>query len=318
MDANKDELKIGIVGLSEGNGHPYSWSAIINGDYDDALMADCGFPVIPQYLAANRETLGIDGARVSHIYCPERSVAEHVAKASHVATVVDNIEDFIGQVDAVILARDDPETHRPHAEPLLEANLPLFIDKPLCYSREDLHWFTDRQAAGAFVMSCSSFRYCPTVQGQRPGLASLGEPLLATTVGVKSWRTYGIHYLERMFALLGDPVCRRVRHVSEAEGFDVVYLEFDGGLRATAHVFKQIAPAMTLEVFGTDGHLIMPPPGSYRGFKTALEEAVRSFRAGVPRLEFRRTFNVVSALIGARESLEAGGQTIELESNPCT
>ena len=24
-------LRIGVIGLSEGNGHPYSWSAIING-----------------------------------------------------------------------------------------------------------------------------------------------------------------------------------------------------------------------------------------------------------------------------------------------
>ena len=24
-------LKLGIIGLSEGNGHPYSWSAIFNG-----------------------------------------------------------------------------------------------------------------------------------------------------------------------------------------------------------------------------------------------------------------------------------------------
>ena len=25
------ELKIGIIGSSDGNGHPYSWSAIFNG-----------------------------------------------------------------------------------------------------------------------------------------------------------------------------------------------------------------------------------------------------------------------------------------------
>jgi predicted dehydrogenase len=307
-------IRIGMIGLSEGNGHPYSWSTIINGDYDPKTMQDCGFPVIPEYLAANRDTLGIDGARVTHIWCQDRSVAEHVAMASHIENVVDRIEDFIGQVDAVILARDDPERHRPQAEPIIDAGLPIFIDKPLCYSRDDLEWFTTRQAEGKFVMSCSSLRYCPTVQGLRPGIGKLGELLLATTVGVKSWRTYGIHYLERMFSLLGDPICRRVRHVSEDEGSDVVYMEFDGGLRATAHVFQEIAPAITLDVFGREGHLAMPAPGSYRGFKTTLEEAVRSFHAGEPRLEFWRTFNVVSALIGARESLDAGGTTIELET----
>ena len=30
-------LKLGVIGLSEGNGHPYSWSAIFNG-YDSVEM----------------------------------------------------------------------------------------------------------------------------------------------------------------------------------------------------------------------------------------------------------------------------------------
>ena len=43
------ELRIGILGMTEGNGHPYSWSAMING-YDRDEMETCGFPVIPRYL----------------------------------------------------------------------------------------------------------------------------------------------------------------------------------------------------------------------------------------------------------------------------
>ena len=49
-------LKLGIIGLSEGNGHPYSWSSIINGGFDEATMADCGYAGIPIYLTANKDT----------------------------------------------------------------------------------------------------------------------------------------------------------------------------------------------------------------------------------------------------------------------
>ena len=35
--------------MSEGNGHPYSWSAIFNG-YNRDEMKNCIFPVIPEYL----------------------------------------------------------------------------------------------------------------------------------------------------------------------------------------------------------------------------------------------------------------------------
>src|SRR5690554_2257137 len=42
-------IRLGVIGLSDGNGHPYSWSAIVNG-YDPVAMQACEFPVIPEYL----------------------------------------------------------------------------------------------------------------------------------------------------------------------------------------------------------------------------------------------------------------------------
>ena len=48
-----NNIKLAMVGMVEGNGHPYSWTAIINGQYNAEVMADCGYPVIPHY--ADRE-----------------------------------------------------------------------------------------------------------------------------------------------------------------------------------------------------------------------------------------------------------------------
>ena len=42
-------MKLGIIGISEGNGHPYSWSAIING-YNKKKMEECKYESIPSYL----------------------------------------------------------------------------------------------------------------------------------------------------------------------------------------------------------------------------------------------------------------------------
>jgi hypothetical protein len=104
-------LKLGVIGMSEGNGHPYSWSSIVNGQYNEKEMANCGYAGIPVYLAANRDTLGIEGAKVTCVWAQERKIAEHIAKASLIDTVVDRLEDMIGKVDAVMLTRDDPENH---------------------------------------------------------------------------------------------------------------------------------------------------------------------------------------------------------------
>lgn len=45
-------LKLAFLGMNEGNGHAFSWSAIINGRYDPEKMKECGYPVIYEYLSA--------------------------------------------------------------------------------------------------------------------------------------------------------------------------------------------------------------------------------------------------------------------------
>ncbi|MBN2450829.1 MAG: Gfo/Idh/MocA family oxidoreductase [Lentisphaeria bacterium] len=303
-------LKLGIVGLSEGNGHPYSWSAIINGDYDEALMEECGYPVIPAYLRANRDTLGIDGARVTHVWTQDRALSERVARTSGIAQVCTGLEDMIGEVDAVLLARDDPENHVAMARPFVEAGMPLFVDKPLAFCREDLSWFEERVAEGRFLMSCSALRYSAGVQGGRVDLPAVGDIRLVVAVGAKDLRKYAIHTLEGMFALLGDPQAVAVRHVGRP-GRDVLLIDFADGSSATVHVFEGITGA-DLSVYGSKGVLRVNHGGTYPAFRACLVEAIRSFEAGRPRLDFDRTRNVIHALIGARESLERDGVPVRL------
>ncbi len=60
--------RLGIIGLSPGNGHPYSWTAIFNG-YNKEKPAQCPFPVIPEYLGQqDPKTMGIEEAYVTHIW----------------------------------------------------------------------------------------------------------------------------------------------------------------------------------------------------------------------------------------------------------
>lgn len=308
-------LKLGIIGLSEGNGHPYSWSAIINGAYDMAYLKDCGYPTIPAYLSANQDTLGIDFARVTHIWTQDRALSEHVAKASGVETVVDRMEDLIGQVDAVLLARDDPEHHAAMARPFVEAGVPLFIDKPLAFAREDLDWFTGQVLDGKFIMSSSALRYSAGVQTHRQAVPELGELQLAVAVGPKDLRKYAVHYLEGMLSLLGDPKVAAVRHISGRSGQDVLHLEFENGMQGVVGVFKKIKRG-DLTVHGSEGSLNVSHGGSYISFRNHLVEVVHAFRAGAPRLPFEKTWNVIATLCAARESLEDGGKRIETGTFP--
>ena len=42
-------MKLGIIGQSQGNGHPYSWSAILNG-FKKKYLENVPYPLIKKYL----------------------------------------------------------------------------------------------------------------------------------------------------------------------------------------------------------------------------------------------------------------------------
>ena len=131
MKIDKPEIRLAMLGMIEGNGHPYSWSAIVNG-YNPAEMAKCPFPVIPQYLAeVPLNTMRILGARVTHVWTDNPEDAPKVAAASKIENVVGRPEDVIGKVDAVVVGTDDGHEHVRRVKAFFEAGLPVFVDKPL-------------------------------------------------------------------------------------------------------------------------------------------------------------------------------------------
>jgi len=225
--------------------------------------------------------------------------------------VVDNAAEMIGQVDAVILARDDPESHVSMAKPFLDDDIPIFIDKPLAINAEDLSYFSRQNTKGKLIMSCSSMRYSIECRSAKTDLASLGKIELVTVVGKKDWVKYGVHMLEALFALLDDPPASSVQHVSEP-GKDIVLVTFENGLLATVHLFMDIAPVFQLSLYGHDGWRLVEIRDSYSMFKATINEFIRSVREGTARLPFERTVNIIRTLIGAKASLENGGKTVHL------
>lgn len=304
-------LKLGIIGMSEGNGHPYSWSAIINGDFNRKEMDDCGFAGIPIYLEANCDTLGINDAQVTHVWTQDKNLSTHIAKASNIENVVDSMEDMIEEVDGVLLTRDDPENHVAMAQPFLDANVPVFIDKPLAISTKDLAYFSEQNKKGKLFMSSSSMRYSSECRAVKTELASLGKIELATVVGKKDWVKYGVHMLEALFALLDDPKVVSVQHVGES-GKDIVLINFDNGLQATVHLFMNISGTFQLTLFGNDGWRLVDIKNSYSMFKENINEFVRSVREGKSRIPFEKTENIIRTLIAANESLKLNGKKIYL------
>lgn len=298
--------------MSAGNAHPYSWSAIINGKYDGEAISRVGYPAVAAYLNANRDTLGLPDARVTHVWTQDAGISKSIAASSAIDHVVQNATDMIGQVDAVILARDDAEFHREMAAPFIAAGIPIFIDKPLAITQSDLHWFEEQHEAGKLIMSCSSMRYANECRIVKQELASLGRLELVTAVGKKDWLKYGVHMIEAMFAVLDDPRVATVQYAGE-KGKDVVHIVFENGLPATIHLFMDISGTFQLTFFGQQAWRMADIKNSYSMFRDNMIVFLRSVQEGKSKLDFYTTKNIIQTVIAAEESRLAGGKIIHLK-----
>ncbi|MCG8311392.1 MAG: Gfo/Idh/MocA family oxidoreductase [Cytophagales bacterium] len=306
-------IRIGIIGMSPGNAHPYSWSAIINGSFDGDEISKVGYPAVSHYLQANSDTLGISNARVTHVWTQEHAISESIARSSNIEHVVSNLEDMIGQVEAVILSRDDPENHVAMAKPFIDAGIPIFIDKPLAISLGDLAYFSEECAKGKLIISCSSMRYANECRIVKQELAQLGKLELVVAVGKKDWVKYGVHLLEALFALLDDPRPVSVKHIGTT-GKDIVHLEFENEIRAVLNLFGDIVPTFQISLFGRQGWRLIDIKNSYSMFRDNIIEFIRSVEENRSRLSFDKTENIIRTLIGAQASLEHGGKAVDLQS----
>ena len=131
----------GIIGVSEGNGHPFSYGSIING-YSPGRTGGIRMAGHLRICSATA-CVGIwTGGLDDHARMDSGSgIHEEVVCCLSHSPRRSDYREFLGKVDAVIIARDDYETHFEMAQPFLEAGLPVFVDKPLSLEVSELRAF---------------------------------------------------------------------------------------------------------------------------------------------------------------------------------
>lgn len=272
------DLRLGILGMSEGNGHPYSWSAIFNG-YDPQAMAKCPFPVIPDYLS--RQTFpqdSISNARVTHIWTQSRLVSEHIAAASLIDHVVDDYRAMIGHVDAVLLARDDAENHLEMSRPFLQAGLPIFIDKPIALSRDTLASILALEQFPGQVFSCSAMRYARELQVTDADRAQIGPVRAIYATTPKKWGTYAVHIIEPVLLALGDQ--GDIEQVTPMTSGDttIVTVRWSSGAMATFAALGSVTAQIQIMLYGLHSSKTLTFSDTFPAFRASLAAFVDSVR----------------------------------------
>ncbi len=309
---SSSEIRLAMLGMIEGNGHPYSWSAIING-YNPEKMATGPYPVIAQYLGKQPlESVRIPGARVTHIWTDNPQEAPIVAAASKIENVVARPEDIIGKVDAVIIATDDGNDHVRRAAPFIAAGLPVFVDKPMAINLPDLKQFVRWQKSGATILSTSGMRYMPEMKQLRERAAEIGDLRWLSSFTCKSWERYGIHALEAVYPQVG-PGFTAVQ-TNHQSGSDVIHLSHQSGVQITIAAINDAYGSFgQVHVYGTKGALALKLSDTYTAFREQLLGFISLIQTKTSPVPFEQTVELMAIIIAGIRSREQNGRVVNLK-----
>ncbi len=310
---NPDAIRLAMLGMVDGNGHPYSWSAIINGKYDPSAIAQGGYPQINTYLDVQpRTALGIPGVRVTHVHCNNPADAERVSRAASIPQVVKRPEDVIGEVDAVVIATDIGHEHVARARPFIEAGLPVFIDKPLTDRADHLRQFIEWQRAGHACLSTSCLRYAREYADARKQLTALGDLRLITMSMSKTWERYGIHAMEGVYPFLPAGGWESVTNTGTSKA-NIVHVRHRCGVDVVLAVIADLYGAFGhLALYGAKGSQQAAFRDTFYAFKTQSEVFVEYLRTGQLPFPFEETVELMKIIIAGIRSREEGGRTVRL------
>ena len=290
------EIPVAVLGLTEGNGHPFSFAAIING-YDDAGLAAAGWDGIYQYVRRRDPSeLGLPPLRVTHAWTQDAAATARLCAACRIEHAATDREALVDQVEAVIIARDDHRNHWQYARPFLERGLPVFLDKPLSLDPAELALFRPYLEQGK-LMTGSGLRFAKELDEPRADLAGYGRLALVRGSVVLDWERYGVHMVEGILGLLPSrPVAvsaHRCEHASLA-------IEMDDGTLVLIDALGTVPKTFHIDLFGSDRNSSHEIADNFSMFRRMLWHFAQMVQTGKPPIAPERTLDVMRVLIAGR------------------
>ena len=230
--------------------------------------------------------------------------------------IVDGIEELCAQVDGVMLMSVDGRVHLEQIRPVITAKKPVYIDKPIAGSLEDvIEIFRLAQEAKVPCWSSSSLRYCPGIIGMR------NNPQVGQVLGCDVFSPcyleehhpdlywYGVHGVEILYTIMG-PGCEKVQRVQTKDTEFVTGLWSEGrigtfrGLRSGSKDYGAL-------VYGTKG---IVPSGRFTGYGPLVEEVVKFFQRGETPIPPEETIEIFAFMTAADESKAKGGAAVSIKA----
>ncbi len=292
-------MRVGIIGLSDGNGHPFSFSAIING-YSEEGFANSGWPVIHKYLRErSADEFGVGNFKVTHAWTQDPILTAKLCLSSNIPVAVDDPSEMLESVDAVIVARDDWRSHYDFAKQFLDAGLPVFIDKPLSLDVEELKYFAPYLNSGK-LMSCSGLRFAKELDQ----LGDVGSLRCIHGTVILGWERYGVHLLDAVFSKINARPIAVSRNIAHHESFTLL---MDDGSVFTVNAIGEGAKTFHLDFFGERGHFHVDMHDNFSAFRNTLKSFYKMCSQGFPTIEPHETILIMQTLMAGLAAIPGEG-----------
>jgi len=256
----------------------------------------------------------VGGVQVTHVWGETAQYAQAAAAAGQIPHIVHTPEELIGQVDAVVVDHRHGAEHLPAAWPLLEAKIPLFIDKPFCYRLAEGQRFLARaEELGVPVCSFSTLPKQASYRAFGQRMRPLGAIQAVVSTGpcdIKSqWGGvffYGIHQVDMVLRLRGADI--RWAEIHRGAGANhTATLTYRDGCVATLNLVGGAAPGFHLSAIGEKGRIDEPISFDASAYLSGIRDFCAMFRTG-------QTDETVQTMLGPVAVLEALEQSLEQKS----
>ncbi len=297
----KKPIKVGLIGLD--TSHAPAFTKLLNEKTNENYVP--GAKVVAAYAGGSPD--------VEASYTRVEKYTNQIRDEFKVE-IVPSISELLKKVDAIILTSVDGQVHLEQVRPVILAKKPVFIDKPMAASLEDVIKIFDlAKKENVPCWSASSLRFYTELE------AAINDTSMGQILGCDAYSPakfephhpdlfwYGVHGVEILMTVMG-PDLKSVHRVY-TEGTDLVTGVWGDGRIGTFRGTRTGKGKYGAMIFFEKGvKLVEPGKGSL--YKPLLEEIVRFFQTGKPPIEPNETIAIFKFMDAAQRSKDSGGQTI--------
>ncbi len=255
----------------------------------------------------------IKGFSVDYVWGETAEFAAAAAKQGQIPNIVKTPRQMLGKVDAVLCDHRHPKYHLKSVWPFVEAGIPTFVDKPLCYrAAEGKAFLKMARKKGTPVTSFSVLTHQKSFARFTKKLGQAGPVVSAATWGSCDLKSkwggiffYGIHQVDLVLHAFGFDASA-VLVTRNGKGAATGQVLYPSGLVVTMALIKDGSPGFGVSAICKDKQLLAPITMDADAYLTGVRTFTDMFRTGKRPLTEEQMLRPVQVLEALEQSLKSG------------